>query len=50
MIDIGDRAGRTTYYFANLVEEYIGIDFSKPIIDQCKKEFLNTPSNISFQY
>ncbi len=39
MLDIGVGVGRTTAYFANLVNEYIGIDYSKNMIAACEKRF-----------
>lgn len=45
MLDIGVGTGRTTLHFANLVKKYIGIDYSKELIDICKKRF----SNLNFK-
>jgi ubiquinone/menaquinone biosynthesis C-methylase UbiE len=39
MLDIGVGGGRTTAHFANLVKEYIGIDYSKNMIDACNIKF-----------
>lgn len=39
MLDIGVGGGRTTNYFANRVKHYIGIDYSKEMIDICQKKF-----------
>lgn len=39
MLDIGVGGGRTTNYFANKVKHYIGIDYSKEMIDICQKRF-----------
>jgi ubiquinone/menaquinone biosynthesis C-methylase UbiE len=39
MLDIGVGAGRTTQHFAKLVKEYIGIDYSKTMIDACRVKF-----------
>jgi ubiquinone/menaquinone biosynthesis C-methylase UbiE len=49
MLDIGVGAGRTTFYFAELVKEYIGIDAARNMIDACKERFANTRKNISFE-
>jgi ubiquinone/menaquinone biosynthesis C-methylase UbiE len=47
MLDIGIGGGRTTYYFANFVREYIGIDYSENMIKTCKKHFSDL-GNASF--
>lgn len=39
MLDIGVGGGRTTYHFADLVKEYIGIDYSENMIKACKERF-----------
>lgn len=39
MLDIGVGGGRTTYHFADLVKEYIGIDYSENMIKACRKRF-----------
>ena len=39
MLDIGVGAGRTTKHFSKLVKEYIGIDYSKTMIDACRVKF-----------
>jgi ubiquinone/menaquinone biosynthesis C-methylase UbiE len=39
MLDIGVGAGRTTGYFAEIAEEYIGIDYSENMIKACSKKF-----------
>jgi len=49
MLDIGVGAGRTTHFFANLVKEYIGIDYSMGMINACRQKFGNAPGNISFE-
>jgi len=49
MLDIGIGTGRTTIHFANLVKEYVGIDYSKNMISACKNRFSNLPQNVSFK-
>lgn len=49
MLDIGVGGGRTTYYFAPLVKEYLGIDYSEQMINACKKRFSNYSNKISFK-
>jgi|AGTN01.2.fsa_nt_gi Methylase involved in ubiquinone/menaquinone biosynthesis len=39
MLDIGIGGGRTTHYFSDLVDEYIGIDYSSGMVEACKKKF-----------
>src|SRR5881296_1712799 len=39
MLDIGVGAGRTTFHFAPLVKEYIGVDYSHKMIEACKRRF-----------
>jgi ubiquinone/menaquinone biosynthesis C-methylase UbiE len=48
MLDIGVGGGRTTFYFGKLAMEYIGTDYSLPMINFCKKRFEIEP-NMSFQ-
>jgi len=39
MLDIGVGAGRTTKYFAPLVRQYTGIDYSAELIEHCRDRF-----------
>jgi ubiquinone/menaquinone biosynthesis C-methylase UbiE len=39
MLDLGVGAGRTTNYFAPLVGEYIGVDYSSEMIATCRQRF-----------
>jgi len=39
MLDVGVGAGRTTAYFAPLVKEYLGVDYSHKMIEVCKRRF-----------
>jgi ubiquinone/menaquinone biosynthesis C-methylase UbiE len=39
MLDLGVGAGRTTKYFAPLVAEYIGVDYSSEMIAACRQKF-----------
>jgi len=48
MLDIGVGGGRTTINFKGLVSEYIGIDYSKGMIDACLKRFPKE-KNVSFK-
>jgi ubiquinone/menaquinone biosynthesis C-methylase UbiE len=49
MLDIGVGAGRTTFHFAELVKEYVGIDAASHMIAACKERFANAGQNISFE-
>ena len=49
MLDIGVGGGRTTLYFAGLVKEYIGIDYSENMIKACRMRFSNCLENMSFE-
>lgn len=49
MLDIGIGGGRTTYYFAKLVNEYIGIDYAKNMVHNCVKKFGDYFNNVSFK-
>ncbi|MEA5508664.1 class I SAM-dependent methyltransferase [Crocosphaera sp. UHCC 0190] len=44
MLDIGVGGGRTTKYFARLVKQYIGIDYSAEMIAACQQRFSNDSS------
>ncbi|MCD1294866.1 class I SAM-dependent methyltransferase [Methanocella sp. CWC-04] len=48
MLDLGVGAGRTTHYFGRLAEEYVGIDYSRGMIDRCNEDFKDL-KNCSFQ-
>jgi ubiquinone/menaquinone biosynthesis C-methylase UbiE len=39
MLDIGVGRGRTTKYFATKVKEYVGIDYSPPMIQLCQRNY-----------
>ena len=39
MIDIGVGGGRTTSFFLDIVDKYIGIDYSRNMIKKCKTRF-----------
>ncbi len=39
ILDIGIGFGRTTYYFANICKEYIGVDYQQVPVDFCKQNF-----------
>jgi ubiquinone/menaquinone biosynthesis C-methylase UbiE len=39
MLDIGVGGGRTTQHFSRVVQEYVGIDYSKEMIAACQKRF-----------
>jgi ubiquinone/menaquinone biosynthesis C-methylase UbiE len=47
MLDIGVGGGRTTKYFAEIADEYVGIDYSENMIKMCRKKFQKWP-NVSF--
>jgi ubiquinone/menaquinone biosynthesis C-methylase UbiE len=47
MLDIGIGGGRTTYHFASLTKEYVGIDCSDNMVKACGERFANA-SNVSF--
>lgn len=49
VLDIGVGGGRTTPYFANGVNSYLGIDFSEDFIIHCKKKYNSTFSKAEFK-
>ena len=49
MLDMGVGAGRTTLYFVEIAEEYIGIDYSENMIKYCRQKFRKNPK-ISFAF
>jgi len=49
MLDVGVGAGRTTAHFAPLVKDYVGIDYSRKMVETCKRLFLDRYSNVSFE-
>jgi ubiquinone/menaquinone biosynthesis C-methylase UbiE len=48
MLDIGVGGGRTTSHFAPLVTDYVGVDYSSPMIDACKVLFDDVMDNVKF--
>jgi len=50
MLDIGIGGGRTTCHFADLVQEYVGIDFDKRMLQACKQRFPHTSEKIAFHH
>lgn len=49
MLDLGIGGGRTTKYFAPIVAEYVGIDYSPGMIAACKQRFLSFPKTVSLE-
>jgi ubiquinone/menaquinone biosynthesis C-methylase UbiE len=49
MLDIGVGAGRTSRYFAGIVKEYIGIDYSEKMIEACRDKFKEKGKHIVFE-
>jgi ubiquinone/menaquinone biosynthesis C-methylase UbiE len=49
MLDAGVGAGRTTYHFAPLAKEYVGVDISKNMIRACRRKFRNYPKRVPFE-
>lgn len=39
MLDIGVGCGRTTPHFAGLARDYVGIDYSEPMVDACRRQW-----------
>ena len=48
MLDIGVGGGRTTLAFAGLVKTYVGIDYSEPMIEACRRKFRGAQGALSF--
>ncbi len=46
ILDIGCGAGRTSHYFRNFTDQYIGVDYSKSMIDYCKRQY----SDLEFKH
>jgi ubiquinone/menaquinone biosynthesis C-methylase UbiE len=49
MLDIGVGGGRTALYFKDLVNEYVGIDYSAAMIKECERKFSNSGGNVFFK-
>jgi ubiquinone/menaquinone biosynthesis C-methylase UbiE len=49
MLDLGVGGGRTTVHFADLVQEYVGVDYSESMILECRKRFSGCADHISFE-
>ena len=48
-LDIGVGSGRTTVHFAPLVKEYLGIDYSAPMISNCRDKFKKEMPGVQFK-
>jgi ubiquinone/menaquinone biosynthesis C-methylase UbiE len=48
MLDIAVGGGRTTHYFAPLVKEYVGIDYSEEMIAACRRRFWQQAQSLRF--
>gem|GEM_PF-194148 len=48
MLDLGVGGGRTALHFANLVNEYVGVDYAEEMIVACRKRFAGYPAHVSF--
>lgn len=46
MLDIGVGGGRTTYHFAPLVRQYVGIDVDPAMVEACLRRFPHRPSHV----
>ena len=44
MLDLGVGTGRTTYTFAKVTREYVGIDYVPAMIKKCIQKFGQSPS------
>jgi SAM-dependent methyltransferase len=42
MLDIGVGGGRTTAHFVELAKQYVGIDYSEPMVQACRRRFAST--------
>jgi len=49
VLDVGVGGGRTTPYLAGVASEYTAIDFSKEMIDACKKQFAGVYPTAKFE-
>lgn len=49
LLDIGIGTGRTTRYFAPLVEEYVGFDYAEAMVEACKEAFPNLGEHVAIQ-
>lgn len=49
MLDLGVGGGRTTQYFAPLVAEYVGLDYSPEMITTCQKRFATSSKKLLFE-
>lgn len=49
VLDIGIGGGRTTAHLAKLARSYVGIDYSRAMIEACKRRFDTELSNTTFK-
>ena len=49
MLDVGVGAGRTTLFFGDTVNEYVGIDNAQAMIEACERRFRDSRRGFSFK-
>lgn len=49
-LDIGVGAGRTAVHFAGLAQEYVGVDYSAPLVAACRRRFAGRPAEVRFEH
>ena len=50
MLDIGVGAGRTTVSFAPLVRRYVGVDYSRAMVEACRRRFAGSTPEPTFEF
>lgn len=50
MLDLGVGAGRTTLHFAPRTAHYVGVDYSAPLIAECRRRFPSPPWRVRFEH
>lgn len=50
VLDVGVGGGRTAVHFAGLAEQYVGVDYSIPLVAACRRRFAGGPAGIRFEH
>jgi ubiquinone/menaquinone biosynthesis C-methylase UbiE len=50
VLDIGVGGGRTSVHFAPLARQYVGVDYSAPLVAGCRRRFARWPPTVRFEH
>lgn len=50
VLDVGVGGGRTAVHFAGVAQEYVGVDYSAPLVAACRRRFAGHPPAVRFEH